>query len=213
LSPLRLILLVVSVAGIATPAAATSAITIEEFGELCLERALFGRPVAPAAEEQGMEITTRISDAYAPDQYFMKVDGIPLSIVTVTGFVAVQFRAPMPEGIVVLSLGMSKTKAIDPTGRNVERVFCLVYSTEEPSAARALSEVQRELSDKFPRDAVAGEPYSRIWGSSTHDVIRWTWGDIDSPTGRFSVAYSGRAEPGAMREGMLIASRVVRAPE
>jgi hypothetical protein len=206
-------LLVVAVAGIAMPAAATSAVTIEAFGELCLERTLFGRPVAPAAEERGMEITSQISDAYAPDQYFMKVDVLPLSIVTVTGFGAVQFKAPMPEGIVVLSLGMSKYKAIDPTGRNVEGVYCIVYSTEKPSAARALSEVQRKVSDKLPREAVTSEPYSRIWESSTHDMISWTWGDIDSPTGRFSVAYSGSAEPGAMRGGMLIASRVVRAPE
>ena len=160
-----------------------------------------------------MEITSRISDAYAPDEFFIKEDGIPLSVITTTGFGAVQVKAPMPEGIVVLQLGMRKTKAKDPAGRNVERVFCLVSSMEKPSAARPLSEVQPELSDKLPREAVASEPYSRIWGSSTHDVIRWTWGDIDSQAGRFSVTYSGSAEPGAMRGGMLFASRVVRAPE
>jgi hypothetical protein len=213
LSPLRLISLVVAVAGIAMPAAATSAVTIEAFGELCLERALFGRPVAPAAEERGMEITSRISESYAPGENVIKLDGISFAAVTATGFGAVQFKAPMPEAIVALSLGVSKLKALDPTGRNVERVFCIVQSMEEPSAARALSVVQREVSDKLPLDAVASKPSSRISDNLTHDVIRWTWGGIDSHTGRFSVIYSGSAESGAMRGGTLIASHLVRVPE
>lgn len=205
------------ISGVSLPAAATSAVTVEAFADLCLERALSGKPVESAALARGMEITGETtleeSDPDTPKQKSITVEGIPLTIVTTTAFAAHQVQAPKPEGIVVLTLGMSKTTAKDPSGRHVDLVQCGVLSAEEPDAARALIEVQRELSEKLPREAVASAPNSRIQDGITNDHISWTWGDIDSDTGRFRVGYSGSAGPGFMGGGMLTAYRVVRAPE
>lgn len=206
-----------AITGFSLPAGATSAVTVEAFGDLCLERALSGRPVKPAALARGMEITGEItseeSDADDPKRKSITWAGIPLTIVTVTAFGANQNRASLPEGIVVLQLGMRKILANDPAGRNVELVTCFVESMEEPDAARTLIELQNELSNRLPRDAVVSAPSSRKQNGITSDHIHWTWGDIDSDTGRFRVGYSGRAGPGFMGGGMLTVDRAVRAPE
>lgn len=205
------------ISAVSLPAAATSAVTVEAFAELCLERALSGRPVKPAVLARGMEITGEITaedfDEDTVKRNSITWAGIPLTIVTGTGFGADQGRASMPEGIVVLGVGMSSVLAKDPAGRRVDIVTCGVTSTEQPTAARALGDVQRQLSDKLPREAVASAPSTRVRDGLTMDHIHWTWGDMDSDTGRFRVDYGGRAAPDFMGGAILVAYRLKRAPE
>jgi hypothetical protein len=199
------------------PAGATSKITTDAFEKLCLKTNMDREVVSTVAENMGMKLfperVSQVSDSSDLAIVISELVGVPLTEMTSTGFHGAIREEVLPAGIVSLSLTMYEIGAADPNGQQVTIFMCQVLSSEEAGAARALSDVRRELESLLPAEAIAREPSSESRGRMTLDAMSWHWGNIDTDLGRVRAEYRAMSQQGSMGVGSVSVSRVVRAPQ